>query len=422
LDVFLHVERQLRRRFVYEVQQLGDLSLELFLQFGYGMMEHCRFLIREWAGGTVILSPRDLNEDQLLRLSTEISDLGGSVLLDPQLYQVDANHSRLVAQKYWPTKDLIGAELRRCISELFTLNEEIGAKQIILPGQLAAKVDDDWLAAQSLVIEEAQRQNRLELEEIATVALTAEALKDDDQVQTLIEGVGNWNVPAVYLVCEPPNGDYLVQDASWLANYVDVVAGLRLVGQRVIAGYCNHQMLVAASAERMQYRQALDERSLFSLRKFRSQDEDDVKQRATWYYAPHLLSEYKIPTLDLAQKNGVLGKLETPQSYGSQFSDALFSARQPSLAAFTEQQAFRHYLQCLKAQAESATATTFEQTIAQHRTALDQAEKLLKDVRRVAVVGGNRDFFDALEANRGALAFLELNRAPLLRRNWKNLI
>jgi hypothetical protein len=39
--------------------------MELFLQFGFGMMEHCRVLVDEWGGGTVILSPRDLNETQL---------------------------------------------------------------------------------------------------------------------------------------------------------------------------------------------------------------------------------------------------------------------------------------------------------------------------------------------------------------------
>jgi hypothetical protein len=61
--------------------------MDLYLQFGHGMMEHCRHLVRSWAGGTVILSPRDLKREQLVKLSEEIRALqGGQVLLDPQVY------------------------------------------------------------------------------------------------------------------------------------------------------------------------------------------------------------------------------------------------------------------------------------------------------------------------------------------------
>jgi hypothetical protein len=40
-------------------------EMELYLQFGYGMMEHTRRLVDEWDGGTVILSPRDLTVNGL---------------------------------------------------------------------------------------------------------------------------------------------------------------------------------------------------------------------------------------------------------------------------------------------------------------------------------------------------------------------
>jgi hypothetical protein len=54
--------------------------MELHLQFGYGMMEHCRALISSWNGGTAILSPRDLNDEQLERLAATINGLlAGSV-------------------------------------------------------------------------------------------------------------------------------------------------------------------------------------------------------------------------------------------------------------------------------------------------------------------------------------------------------
>ncbi len=44
--------------------------MNLYLQLGHGMMEHCRHLISRWGGGTVILSPRDLSPDQLPSITT----------------------------------------------------------------------------------------------------------------------------------------------------------------------------------------------------------------------------------------------------------------------------------------------------------------------------------------------------------------
>ena len=46
--------------------------MELYLQFGYGMMGLCRHFIERWKGGTVILSPRDLTGEQIQRLGKEI--------------------------------------------------------------------------------------------------------------------------------------------------------------------------------------------------------------------------------------------------------------------------------------------------------------------------------------------------------------
>lgn len=51
--------------------------MDLYLQFGHGMMEHSRHLVRSWGGGTVILSPRDLERKQLVKLSEEIRVMKG---------------------------------------------------------------------------------------------------------------------------------------------------------------------------------------------------------------------------------------------------------------------------------------------------------------------------------------------------------
>ena len=94
--------------------------MELNLQFGYGMMDHSRHLIQTWGGGTVILSPRDLDGPQLQRLADDIRGLqNGRVLLDPQFYLPRTDHHRLTAHGYWPdayeTNAFFGGNARRLL-------------------------------------------------------------------------------------------------------------------------------------------------------------------------------------------------------------------------------------------------------------------------------------------------------------------
>lgn len=426
MQVWLHVERALSRHFASIGGNLKDLKVELYLQFGYGMMEHCRFLVRQWGRGTVILSPRDLSDEQLERLGTDIKNLGGSVLLDPQVYSPEmTNHDRLIAQAFWPESGGFptGTELHRCIEELVSLNRRIGATQIILPGLLAKRIDEDWLEFQRQVIEETQRCDTTGLSPMLTLALSHDALRNDEQVQILLDALREWDVPSIYLVCEHPNGDYLVTDAGWMANCADVIAGIRLLGKQVVVGYCNHQMLMFActAATAIASGTWMNVRC-FNESKFKLQEDEEIKQRATWYYAPHLLSEYKITFLDLAKKTGKLDIVKTPAEYGSSHADELFTAPQPSLAGFTEQQAFRHYLQCLRHQASTATHATFDETIDAHSRQLDAAEAQLNKLQAAGIRGQKRDFLDSIDINRGAIAYIKDTRAPVLRRRWSSLI
>lgn len=401
--------------------------MQLYLQFGFGMMDHCRSLIRSWRGGTAILSPRDLSTEQLARLGKELAEMGGGILLDPQLYKPDANHERLTSHAYWPAESRgpefwSSSELQESLAELISLNRRLSARAIILPGSLATTIDDDWLESQRRVFEELQRQNHSGLEPIATVALGAKALSNDDQVHALLDAIPSWDVSAIYLVCEHPENEYLVSDPNWLANCLDLVAGARLAKKRVIVGYCNHQMLVLATAGANAIASGtwMNVRS-FQTSKFSSQEDEEIKQRATWYYAPHLLSEYKVNFLDMAKKHKLLDGLKTPLEYSSTYADDLFTMPQPSLAAFTEQQAFRHYLQCLSVQAMSTTKSSFAATKDAYLAVLDAAEHTLKVLHQKRITGQQRDFMQAIDANRSALSFLEDSRGPVLARSWSTL-
>lgn len=405
--------------------------MELYLQFGHGMMDHSRILLGSWGGGTVILSPRDLDPNQLRKLSAALRKANGQVLLDPQFYLPSEDHDQLQKHDYWPVSYASGlfwsgAELIRLLESLIDLNNELNTESFILPGLFAQAADGGWMHRQETVIEAALGlgipSNRL----YATVALSGDAAKNDTQIYNILEEAADWNIGGVYLVCEHPKGEYLVSDPNWLANVLDLTAGFRLLGKKVIIGYCNQQMLIAASAGANAIASGtwMNVRS-FPPDKFRKTYAEDFKQRTTWYYCPQALSEFKIGFLDIAQKQGILNMLETLGEYQSNYANLLFAGPQPTTVDFEEKISFRHYLQCLKKQVEEAHKESFEETVAFHEQLLDQAEELLDILHNAGVRGQNRDFKEKgkeiIDVNRAALATLKSGSGPRLRRNWNSL-
>ncbi len=401
--------------------------MELLLQFGYGMMEHSRALLAECGGGGVILSPRDMNYSQMQTLAADICAGGGTVYLDPQFYLPHADHARLVSHSYWPEEYesiqfWAGPQVAHLLGELRRMHDELECCRLIIPGCYAATIDEFWLTRQRGFITGAQALGIAQEDLFATVALGADVVRNIQQVSEILEEGRRWPVGGVYLVCEHPNGDYLVQDAIWAANVLELTAGFRLQKKQVILGYCNHQMLAAASAAANAIASGtwMNVRS-FPPEKFRAVYEEEIRRKTTWYYCPQALSEYKIPTLDIAMLQGVLREMAPPPELGSHYADILFQGAQPSTVHLGESLAFRHYLKSLHSQVAVARRATFEGTVAAHEQALDFGEELLARLHATGVRGQLRDFSECIDANRAALAVLQANRGPLLRRHWNHL-
>lgn len=402
--------------------------MELHLQFGFGMMEHCRHLLTEWGGGTVVLSPRDLNDRQLRGLEDDVAAIpGGKTLLDPQFYVPYADHDRLCSHEFWPDDFVSGSffkgpEMVSLVRQLVELNNDLGTEAIILPGMLANPVDDVWLGHHELFFTTARDVAGNSKPLYSTLALGADSARDSEQVTALLEAVPRWGADGYYIVCEHPNGDYLVQDAIWLAHVLDLTAGLRLAGAQVILGYCNHQMLVShvAGANAICSGTWMNVRS-FPPEKFNKDYEEEIRRRAIWYYCPRALSEYKIPFLDVAYAQGVLDSMRPPSEFNGGYADSLFSGVQPSSVRFSEQAAFRHYLHALRGQAQVLNASGYDEARQDQEQTFNDAEDLLRTLRSNGVLGANRDFIDSLDVNRAALAMLDNQRGPVLRRRWNGL-
>jgi hypothetical protein len=155
--------------------------------------------------------------------------------------------------------------------------------------------------------------------------------------------------------------------------------------------------------------------------KFKAQYDEEIKQRATWYYCPQTLSEYKIPFLDIARRQSALDSMASPADLNGGYAASLFSGGPPTSAAFSEPAAFRHYLHALHEQCRNATEMTFDDTVANHERALDGAETLLTRLNAVGIHGQHRDFAEVIAVNRAALRLFQTLRGAVLRRRWPAL-
>jgi hypothetical protein len=184
-------------------------------------------------------------------------------------------------------------------------------------------------------------------------------------------------------------------------------------------GYCNHQMLIVAASKV----NVICSGTWMNVRSFPPAKfdtaEEEIKQKTTWYYCPQALSEYKIPFLDIARRQGVLGSL-APQ-FAATYAAALFSGAQPTAVGFSEPDAFRHYLDSLRQQVAAAEKSTFDETVSAHEQLLTNAEVLLEQMRRAGIVGQKRDFQEIIDVNRAALSGHKATRGPMLRHRWATL-
>lgn len=400
--------------------------MELYLQYGYGMKLTCLELLKSWGRGTVILSPRDISKVSIQKTGHELANAGASLLFDPQFYLPHADHETLCEYDYWPSDYETGGfwtgkGLERLLTDILTINQNLNCKSIILPSVHTQEVDDYWTECQMEVIT-AARELEPNTELICTISLGAEVLTDEHQVQELLETSRTWNVTSVYLVAEHPKGEYLVSDPSWLANVLDLVAGFRLAGRKVILGYSNHQMLITACAGASAIASGtwLNVRS-FPPEKFNINIDEQVKTTTNWYYCPQALSEYKIQFLDVAARQGVLDVMKPDSIYGDSLKALFAGDPKPSLIGLKQRESFVHYLNCLKTQASLATLNSYEQTIDAHQKLLNSAEEILDILHQLGVRGQKRDFSENIDINRAALSIFESASGAMIRRHWTEL-
>ena len=399
--------------------------MELYLQFGYGMMAHCKHLIKNWQSGTVILSPRDQDIDQMNGFVPDIHKVGGQVVFDPQFYVPHADHGRLTSHSFWPsdysTALFNSVDVRRMLAVLRDeYNSPYETPFFILPGSRSSEINDNWYNYHTLIINEAQNLNVHE-NIYFTLCLSQEAMNSEEAIHDVLEYMDTWNVQGCYVVPEPSNNRYLVDNPNWLVNLMDLTAGLKLQGKQVVVGYANHQMLNLAltKTDAIASGNWLNVRS-FNANKFNN-PEDSVSRRSTWYYCPQSLSEYQIPFLDIARRLGILSDLRTDTENLSAYADILFSGAQPTTVKYGDRESFRHYLQCLRMQAQNTMKESYIETKESIKLRLEGADRLTKYFNDNGIRGKDRDFSDVVDSNLSALNVFHRLRGMVLSHKWDSI-
>lgn len=395
--------------------------MELYLQMGHGMQSMAEELVSHWNGGNVILSPVNIAQDRIAGFSKKIMAAGGNVLFDPQMFYPKEGHEKLRAYDYWPQDGVsistgdVAEDINR---ELLRLNNAIGSSAIILPG-LEMKEDALSYGLELMNRSAEYFSSKSELPLFATLCLYSETIRNTSAIESLVELLRTIPVTGFYIIPRPSNNEYIVSDPLWMIGMLKLLSCLKLFGKKTIVGYTSHQGLAyaLANADGIASGTYMNTRS-FVPAKFKSQKDDDIKHKSTWFYLPTAFCEYKAALLDVAMQRGYLDSFKPQGVFYNEYSAMLFSGAQPTSTNYKETNSFKHYLYCLKLQCDLLTTSTYRETYDTYEFMLNNAEIQIKEFKRHGISGQNRDFAPAIEANRVAMCANDEDYGMKLQFDW----
>ena len=401
--------------------------MELYLQFGHGMKQIAIDLSKEWKGTTAILSPRDISPEQLRTWKAGFDKAGVKTVFDPQFYYPKSNHPGLLKYKYWDSSfgtklegnDTFEEELIQVILEY---NNIAGCSSFIIPSAMY-EYDEDWTKRWKKQCEKLIGVTKKFVkgkEHILTLAFPENMLlQKETEIEKIIEEIEKFEVDGFYIVAYQPQKKYLVDTPMWLSNLLQICAAIKLNGKKVVMGYGNHQLLClsAAGVDAMATGTYLNVRHFFN--KFAK--DDVIQRKSVWYYYPAAMSEYKMGFLDVAYNADVLQQMKPTKDMDRGFVDLLFAGVLPSVTAFNETMAFKHYIHCVKMQMKNVSKETYQDTVTANQVMLETAMRRIEYMEKHGVYAQARSFKDIVDVNRAALQRLDKIRGFQLKQEWKEL-
>lgn len=406
--------------------------MELYLQFGYGMKGITCELSRKWQETYVILSPRDISPLNLANWSGQFRQAGTQCLFDTQCYYPDATSPNLLQYTYWDSS--LSEKLlhlsdkgwtKQFLQKVKVYNDKAETTGYILPS-IMEPYEDNWekrfFTRTKNLVEAANEVYQKNKPIFMTLALPAKLLQGrEENIEQLMNKLLKLDVEGVYIIAEPPEGQYLVDDPAWVYNILKICAMSKLARKMVIYGYGNHQMLALALTKI----NALASGTWLNLRHFtnRFREAEDIKRKSKWVYYPEAFSEYKMAFLDWAYNQGHKDAL-TPRDkvfMDDSFRKIMKADIQPSQTGFNERDSFIHYLMALHHQVELLRGNSYEEVLAAYEMMLNAARIENERLEKIHVYPQTRGFSEIIDVNRAAIEKLNEGYGLPLTMEWKNL-
>lgn len=403
--------------------------MELFLQFGYGMKALTINLSKKWNGASVILSPRDMSPDQLNSWSNEFEKAAVKCYFDPQCYcPKSSDVKRLTQYNYWDSHLNTNLEtgdtfIGQKIKTIKEYNDIAKTVSYILPCILN-NYDNKWVERfvfQSKRIIESAHKHMTDKPILATLVFPKDLLVQNEAViEPILHAILDFQVDGYYIIAEAIDKKYLIDNPMWLSNVLHICAVLKMSEKKVIYGYGNHQLLPLALTKI----DAMASGTWQNVRSFTNRfiDVDEQRRKSTWVYYPEALSEYKLAFLDWAYNIGYLASMQSKdKSFLDDSIHKIFGSVKPSNTGFTETDAFRHYLCCLKHQVYLLDRPSFEDAFASYEMLLNTAENEIERLETSGIYAQARSFKNFIDVNRAAITRFKSLHGFQLKMSWNSL-
>lgn len=403
--------------------------MDLFLQFGYGMKALTIDLSKKWNGVSVILSPRDMTPAQLVSWSNEFQKAKVKCYFDPQCYCPKSEQKRLSQYEYWDknlntniqSNDTI---VERKIKFIKKYNEIAQTEAYILPGILH-NYDVNWekrFVFQVRAFINAAHNVMKDKPIFATLALPKDFLIQNEMtIEPILQDLIELDVDGFYIIAEALDRKYLIDNPIWLSNVLHICAVLKIAGKKVIYGYGNHQLLPLGLIKI----DAMASGTWQNVRSFTNRfiDMDEQRRKSTWVYYPESLSEYKLSFMDWAFNNNYLLSMKSKdKDFMDENINKIFQATvSPSDTGFTETDAFKHYLCCLKHQIELLNKRSYKEAFETYEMILTTAEREIERLEKVGVYAQARSFKNFIDINKAAVTRLNRNHGFALNMTWNSI-
>lgn len=396
--------------------------MQIVLQFGYGMRPVATACLKSWGGGTAILSPRDMNPSQVKGYADAVNSIKNcSVLLDPQCYSKESTHPRLHSHGYWPkdfsTKTMTDAtSLQNLLLKLLKINEDIEAKEMILPLQVLRDTSMTTKRRLQAIVEAADSLKGAPPYRVS-IPVGVDILKDTDNTSELIELLRGIPLKRIYFVAEREGASYWVEDSTWIENVLHLCADFRMRGIDTILGHGNPQMLVvAATGCRSVATGTWSNVRSFSLKRLNLPEESALRT-TQWLYVDGALAEIKKKTVAKAYENGKLKFISKYVTPTSPQIKALMKSGDAS-GILTRTVSFLHYLEAMRMQADAVPDDSFTSAYSAVEGMFSNASAATEELLKNGISGENRDPTRMINASVAALKSFRSKRGAVLLRSW----